>query len=84
MTATLFIVGKVFIGMYLGQGSIASSYGAAGSVIALILWIYYSAQIFFVGAAFTRQYALTFGSKQHEAPEHPPDQRTPPGQHAAT
>lgn len=80
VTAALFIVGKVFIGMYLGQGSIASSYGAAGSVIALILWIYYSAQIFFFGAAFTRQYALTFGSKQDEAQSHPPDQRTPPGQ----
>lgn len=84
VTAALFTVGKVLIGIYLGQGSIASSYGAAGSVIALILWIYYSAQIFFFGAAFTRQYALTFGSKQHEAPEHPPDQRTAPGQQAAS
>jgi membrane protein len=41
---------------------VASSFGAAGSVIALLLWIYYSAQIFFLGAEFTRQYALSFGS----------------------
>jgi len=60
VTAVLFLVGKGFISLYLGHGSVASSYGVAGSVIALILWIYYSAQIFF-GAAFTRQYADTFG-----------------------
>jgi membrane protein len=57
VTAVLFLIGKFFIGLYLGKGSVASSYGAAGSVVALILWIYYSAQIFFFGAAFTRQYA---------------------------
>jgi len=62
VTAVLFLIGKGFIGLYLGQGSVASSYGVAGSVIALILWIYYSAQIFFFGAAFTRQYADTFGT----------------------
>jgi len=61
VTAVLFLVGKGFISLYLGHGSVASSYGVAGSVIALILWIYYSAQIFFFGAAFTRQYADTFG-----------------------
>ena len=58
---SLFLIGKGVIGLYLGHGSVASSYGVAGSVIALILWIYYSAQIFFFGAAFTRQYADTFG-----------------------
>ncbi|MDX3907762.1 MAG: YihY/virulence factor BrkB family protein [Pigmentiphaga sp.] len=61
MTAVLFLAGKSLIGLYLGSGSVASSYGVAGSVIALLLWIYYSAQIFFFGAAFTRQYADTFG-----------------------
>lgn len=61
-TAFLFSLGKYGIGVYLGNSSIASSFGAAGSVIALLLWVYYSAQIFFLGAEFTRQYALKFGS----------------------
>jgi membrane protein len=61
-TAGLFSLGKYAIGLYLGNSSVASSFGAAGSVIALLLWVYYSAQIFFLGAEFTRQYALGFGS----------------------
>ena len=63
-TATLFDLGKYAIGLYLGHTGITSSFGAAGSVIALLLWVYYSAQIFFFGAEFTRQYALSFGSLQ--------------------
>jgi len=62
VTAGLFGLGKYAIGLYLGNGGIASSFGAAGSLIALLLWVYYSAQIFFLGAEFTRQYALRFGS----------------------
>jgi len=65
-TAGLFSLGKYVIGLYLGNSGIASSFGAAGSLIALLLWVYYSAQIFFLGAEFTRQYALCFGSFQHE------------------
>jgi membrane protein len=61
-TAALFTLGKVAIGIYLGASGAASAFGAAGSLIALLLWIYYSAQIFFFGAEFTRQYALRFGS----------------------
>lgn len=61
-TAGLFSLGKYLIGLYLGTSGIASSFGAAGSIVALLLWIYYSAQIFFFGAEFTRQYALEFGS----------------------
>lgn len=61
-TAALFILGKNVIGAYLGNSAIANSYGAAGSLVALLLWVYYSAQIFFFGAEFTRQYALWFGS----------------------
>ncbi|MBC7788121.1 MAG: YihY/virulence factor BrkB family protein [Methylophilaceae bacterium] len=61
-TAVLFGLGKYGIGVYLGNNTISSSFGAAGSVIALLLWIYYSSQIFFFGAEFTRQYALHFGS----------------------
>lgn len=62
VTAGLFVFGKYLIGIYIGNSAVASSFGAAGSVIALLLWIYYSAQIFFLGAEFTRQYALSFGS----------------------
>ena len=65
-TAVLFSLGKYAIGLYLGNSGVTSSFGAAGSLIALLLWIYYSAQIFFLGAEFTRQYALWFGSLQHE------------------
>ena len=65
-TAALFDLGKYAIGLYLGQTGITSSFGAAGSVIALLLWVYYSAQIFFFGAEFTRQYALSFGSLQNK------------------
>jgi membrane protein len=65
-TAGLFSLGKYVIGLYLGNSGVASGFGAAGSVIALLLWVYYSAQIFFLGAEFTRQYALWFGSLQHQ------------------
>jgi membrane protein len=53
--------------LYLGNSAVASSFGAAGSVIALLLWVYYSAQIFFLGAEFTRQYALRLGSLQRRS-----------------
>lgn len=65
-TAGLFSLGKYVIGLYLGNSGVASSFGAAGSLIALLLWVYYSAQIFFLGAEFTRHYALWFGSLQQE------------------
>jgi membrane protein len=61
-TAGLFNLGKSLIGVYLGHSAVGSSFGAAGSVAALLVWVYYSAQIFFLGAEFTREYALTFGS----------------------
>ena len=63
-TAGLFMLGKFFIGLYLGNSAVASSFGAAGSLIALLLWVYYSAQIFFLGAEFTRQYSVCHGSLQ--------------------
>ncbi len=65
-TAGMFSLGKYVIGLYLGNSGVASSFGAAGSLIALLLWVYYSAQIFFLGAEFTRHYALWFGSLQDE------------------
>jgi len=67
-TAVLFGLGKYAVGLYLGKTGVASSFGAAGSLIALLLWVYYSAQIFFLGAEFTRQYALAFGSFKPEDP----------------
>ena len=66
VTAALFSLGKYAIGLYLGNSAVASGFGAAGSVIALLLWVYYSAQIFFLGAEFTRQYAVRFGSLRQE------------------
>ncbi len=65
-TATLFLLGKKMIGLYLGSSGIETSYGAAGSVLALLLWVYYSAQIFFFGAVLTRQYAVLYGSISHD------------------
>ena len=56
ITALLFTIGKQLIGMYLGRATVASSYGAAGSVIVLLLWVYYSSQIVLLGAEFTRLY----------------------------
>jgi membrane protein len=61
-TALLFYLGKHLIGVYLGASALTSSYGAAGALTAMLAWVYYSAQIFFLGAEFTREYALTFGS----------------------
>jgi membrane protein len=63
VTAVLFNIGKYLIGLYLGSSSVASVYGAAGSLVILLLWIYYSAQILLLGAEFTKVYALRFGSK---------------------
>ena len=65
-TAGLFHAGKFAIGLYIGNSGVASSFGAAGSMIAILLWVYYSAQIFLLGAEFTRQYAYSLGSLQNE------------------
>jgi membrane protein len=62
LTALLFNVGKFFIGLYLGQSSVTSVYGAAGSLVTLLLWIYYSSLIFFLGAEMTQVYATRIGS----------------------
>jgi membrane protein len=63
VTALLFTIGKSVIGIYLGKSSFNSAYGAAGSLIVLLLWIYYSAQIFLLGAEFTRVFAYEYGSR---------------------
>jgi membrane protein len=61
VTALLFTVGKSLLGLYLGKASIASSYGAAGSLVVLVVWVYYSAQILFLGAEFTQVHARLRG-----------------------
>src|ERR671910_1112316 len=63
VTAGLFTIGKLLIGMYLGTTGVASTYGAAGSVIVILVWVYYSAQIILLGAEFTREYVATFGRR---------------------
>jgi membrane protein len=73
-TAVLFGVGKLLIGLYIQSSAIASTYGAAGGLVALLLWIYYSAQIFLLGAEFTKAYASRKGSQQDR-----PDLRKAPG-----
>lgn len=63
VTAVLINVGKIAIGFYIGETGIASSYGAAGSVLATLFWVYYSAQIFLLGAEFTHAYARHHGTR---------------------
>jgi len=62
-TAVLFMIGKFLIGYYLGQNKITSSYGAAGSVIVVLLWVYYSAMILYFGAVFTKVLVVRQGSR---------------------
>lgn len=63
VTAVLFSVGKILIGLYLGHSAMASSYGVAGSFVVLLAWVYYSAQILFFGAELTQVYANRYGSR---------------------
>jgi membrane protein len=67
VTACLFSVGKLLIGLYLGRSSLSSAYGAAGSIMVLLLWIYYSAQIFLLGAEFTHVFTYQLGSRSGRA-----------------
>lgn len=90
LTSILFTLGKFVIGLYLGHSGVNSAYGAAGSLITVLLWVYYSALIFFLGAEFTQVYATQYGSgvapaqyaeplanQQRETP--PPESRAPAG-----
>lgn len=63
VTAALFTFGKSLIGWYIGTSAIASSYGAAGGLLVILLWVYYSSVIFLLGAEFTRAYSVRFGSR---------------------
>lgn len=62
VTAGLFTLGKFGLGFYLGRAGVSSAYGAAGSIVALVIWVYYSAQVLLIGAEFTEAYARHFGS----------------------
>jgi membrane protein len=62
-TALLFTLGKFLLGMYLGRASVGSAYGAAGTILVILLWAYYSSQILFFGAEFTQVYAKSFGTR---------------------
>ena len=69
VTSLLFTIGKSLIGVYIGRSGVTSGFGAAASLVMAMIWVYYSAQIFLLGAEFTWAYALTFGSrKDHKLP----------------
>jgi membrane protein len=67
VTALLFAVGKLLIGLYIGKSAISSGFGAAGSLVVVLVWVYYSAQIFLLGAEFTRIYSHAHGSRKEQA-----------------
>jgi membrane protein len=79
VTALLFTIGKSLIGLYLGRAGATSVYGAAGALVLVLLWIYYSAQILLLGAEFTDVYSRRYGSRRALAPESapPPSQSSP-------
>jgi membrane protein len=74
LTSLLFSIGKQLIGIYLGKASFGSTYGAAGSLVIVLVWVYYSAQLFFFGAEFTKVYTERFGSRLDDKLKvHPPN-----------
>lgn len=83
MTAALFTVGKYLIGLYLGKAAVGSSFGAAGSFVVLLFWIYYSSLILLFGAEFTQVYAQQFGTGLVPAARPKPGPRTESGVGAA-
>jgi membrane protein len=71
VTSMLFEIGKLLIGLYLGTTSVASSFGAAGSLVVLLVWVYFSAQVFLLGAEFTWVYSHEYGSKAAQPGQKP-------------
>jgi len=67
-TAILFMIGKLLISLYISQKNIGTTYGAAGSLVILLIWIYYSSLILFIGAEITKAYAIIFGSRIYPKP----------------
>ena len=86
LTAALFTLGKSLIGLYLGRSALASTYGAASSFVILLLWLYYSSQVFLLGAEMTRTYAELFGERplpDEDAVQKDDSPRCPPGSSGA-
>jgi membrane protein len=79
VTSLLFTIGKIALAIYLGKASFASAYGAAASVVLFIVWVYYSSQVFFLGAEFTRAFANRYGSRPNYHPEGMVVEGQPPG-----
>jgi membrane protein len=77
VTSMLFIAGKLLIGIYIGRSGISTAFGAAASLVVVLLWVYYSAQIFLFGAEFTWSYCHKFGSRKGQPMPVAPHQRTP-------
>jgi len=69
LAALLFAVGKYLIGLYLGRSGVASAFGAAGSLVLILVWVYYSSQILLFGAEVSHAYAVTCGSRSEPAPQ---------------
>ena len=69
VTSVLFLIGKSLIGLYIGSSGITSAFGAAASLIVVLLWVYYSAQIFLFGAEFTWAYSQRYGSRRPQPAE---------------
>ena len=84
VTALLFTVGRLLISLYIGKTGVASGFGAAGSVAVVFVWVYYSAQVFLVGAEFTWIYAQRMGSQQHLSKPTAQDKRTSDIPHVST
>src|SRR5689334_18891605 len=78
VTSLLFTIGKALIGWYVGSSTIATSYGAAGALLVVLLWVYYSAQVFLLGAEFTKAWAGLQGSSEALAAGARPPEATPP------
>ena len=68
VTALLFTIGKSLVGFYLGRAGVTSVYGAAGTLVLVLLWVYYSAQILLLGAEFTEVYSRRYGSRRALSP----------------
>jgi membrane protein len=75
VTSLLFTIGKYLIGLYLGKASVGSAYGAAGSLVVVLVWVYYSAQVFFFGAEFTHVYARAQAARARNSRQLPPHRR---------
>jgi membrane protein len=84
VTALLFTIGKTLLGLYIGKTGFASGYGAAGSLVVMLFWMYYSAQIFLLGAEFSSLYAHTYGSRRGLARPAAPTSAAAPATSAAS